>query len=123
MTMKPMQPITLGDEKRYYNVAAAARLIGVKDQTLWRWAAKNLTSFGLELGVVRAPATEWRNKLPPRKRRDFRLLVPEDKVMLLKRLLHDFPLSRGQLSEYDIDTMRRAARLYAQSERTAPPYP
>lgn len=114
--MKPLEPFIL-DGRRYYHVAAAAKIINVSSATMWRWAADGVTSFGFELDVSRYVAPDWNNGHRPRKRRDFRLLIPEEKVIVLKRLLDDFPLNpHGTVSEFERDTLQRASKLYSRRE-------
>jgi hypothetical protein len=114
----------LDDRKRYYYVAAAARIAGVSQKAMWNWAAKGVTSFGFELAVVHGLPCDAHKKALPRKGRDFRLLIPEEKVTLLKRLLHDFPLNRGGfLSEFERDKLKRAIKLYSTSQAGAAPHP
>ena len=121
--MKPLEPFIL-DGRRYYHVSAAAKAVNVSSSTMWRWAAKNVTSFGFELDVVHQAAPKWLSGHRPRKPRDFRLLIPEEKVVILQRLLHDFPLDpRGNLSEYERDTLKLASRLYSRSQSGSKPMP
>lgn len=121
MTMKNGSIIDNGT--RYYYVAEAARIAGVSQKAMWNWAAKGVTSFGFELDVVHGLPCEFHKKATPRKGRDFRLLIPEEKLVVLKRLLHDFPLSRGFLSEFERDKLERAIQLYSTSQAGAAPHP
>ena len=121
--MKPGQPF-IRDGKRYYYVRAAARIAGVSHATLWRWAAENVTNFGFELGVVRAPPAKSKNYNSWRKRRDFRMLIPEEKLLILKRVLHDFPMTpKGPISDYERETLSLAARLYSGPADAPAPHP
>jgi hypothetical protein len=122
--MRRGQTFILDGGERYYCVYAAAKFVGVSNTAMWKWAAKGVTSFGFELGVIRSPPREWHQKAPRRRPVDFRRLIPESKLMILKHVLHDFPLNvGGSLSEYERDTLRRAAVLYSARQKAGDPHP
>lgn len=59
--------------KRYYHVSAAARIAGVGQTTLWRWASKGVTSSGFELDVYH--------------HLHYLLLIPEERVFALRDIV------------------------------------
>jgi hypothetical protein len=119
--MKPLKPFVI-EGKRYYHVSAAAKIVNVSVQTMWRWAADNMTSFGFELDVTRPTAPKRTHGRRPLKPRDFRVLIPEAKVEILKRLMHDFPLDpHGKISAFELDKLKRASRLYSRPQNEAAP--
>jgi hypothetical protein len=69
----------------YYGMRRAAQVItGVSRSTLTRWASKGWTSFGYPLDTVR---------------RGSRLLIPEEKVLILEEQFRITPLPRRDTPE------------------------
>ena len=117
--MKPLGPYTDDAGNRHYNVLQAALIIeGVAASTLWLWAKKGVTSFGYDLAVKRHPVTHHasphRNEPPPRNPRNYRLLIPEAKVLALKEILHEAGKTRpGPWSPGELATLAAVARRHA----------
>jgi len=113
---EPSGPFIL-DDRRYYNVHQAAQIVEtISVPTLWRWAKHGTTPFGFELGVIRQPVTHHRsrnsNELPPTQHRAYRMLIPEENVYALKKLLSDDPIRPGPLSRADMTALETAARRF-----------
>jgi hypothetical protein len=107
--------------KRFYNVRQAAQIVeGVCEATLHRWAKRGSTPFGFELEVQREPVTHHRRSTQaPRSFRQYRMLIPEAKVLalqeLLKEILTDHPVRPGPLSKQDLNELEAASRRFRSS--------
>jgi hypothetical protein len=66
------KPYVLGG-KRYYHLTAAARIIGVCQTTMFKWAAKGVTGSGLQLDVY--------NHL------NYVRLIPEETALAIRKSL------------------------------------
>jgi len=112
-----MQPTPYIDEEgnRFYNTRQAAQIVkGVCQLTLWRWAKRGVTSFGFHLDVQQEPMIHdprgYRHDA--KTHRDFRMLIPEAKVLALKEILEAAGKKRpDQLgwSPADRDTLEAVA--------------
>lgn len=77
------------------------------EATLWNYAKAGHHPCGLDLGVIKRPLLKT-NK--PRSDRAYRLMIPEDRLLLLRDLLKDFKDHRhGPMSDRALAEMRDAA--------------
>lgn len=115
-----MQPTPYIDEQtgqRFYNVRQAAQIVeGVSAATMWLWAKKGVTSFGLELDVEQEPVIHHRpwGKTKAKQFRQSRMLIPEEKVLAMREILQSVGRDRPSLAWTDCerDALRAATRKH-----------
>jgi hypothetical protein len=110
--MKPLGPYIDEDGTICYHVHHAAQMLGICRVTLWRWAEQGQTPSGFDLDTRRLPVLVHggaRGKRTPKTRRDFRIAIPEARIVGLKALLQQHPVRRGHLSDYDRLALRNLA--------------
>ena len=100
------------DGQRYLTVAEGTRHVGhdlICEATLWNYAKAGQHPCGLALEVVRVPLMRTSpNK--PRTDKQFRYLLREDRLDILKSLLQEYRTHRtGQLSDEEFAAMRDEA--------------
>ena len=116
--MQPLPPyIDEQTGQRFYNVRQAAQIVeGVSEATMWHWAKKGVTSFGLELAVEREPVIHHRKGTikPPKTHRETRMLIPEAKVLAMREILQCVGRSRPNFAWTDCerDALRAATRRH-----------
>jgi hypothetical protein len=113
--MKLIAPYTYVDDdgNRYYNVRQATKLIkGVSEGTLWLWAAKGVTSFGVELNVKREPMLHRPDgRRNVKSRREERMLIPENAVQAIQEVFQAVGKDRpGQWTHEELDRAKSVAR-------------
>jgi hypothetical protein len=117
--MKEQKPFIDENGTRYYNVRQAAQIVeGVSEATLWHWAAKGVTSFGFELDTERKPLRHDPRSYreDARTHRTTRMLLPENKVLALKEILHTVGRDQpGPWTPEEMDRLRTTARRYKQT--------
>jgi hypothetical protein len=101
------------DNHRYITVAEGTRIIGtdlICKKTLWNYAkAGHDPASGVDLGVIRFPLLRTGHQAA-RSDKEFRYLVREDRVLILRDILRDFRTHRkGSLSDATLADMRDAA--------------
>lgn len=107
---------------RYFTVAEGARIIGhdlICEATLWNYAAGK-HACGLDLAVIRHPLLRTSpNK--PRTNKQFRFLLREDRLQLLRELLQKYRTHRtGLMSDEALANMRDEATRRIHSYRPSP---
>ncbi len=113
-----MQPAPNIDEQtgeRFYSVEQAAQIVGaISAVTLGYWAKHGSTPFGFELDVKRQPTIHdprgYRHEA--KTHRQFRLLIPESRVLALKEILNAEPRRPGPISRDDMEALEAAARRF-----------
>lgn len=127
--MKPLGPYTI-DKKGYLTIAHASKIIGgaVTVSTLWTWAKKHCTPWGLALDVVHqrpAPDTTWHNKKAPRRKPgDFRMLLREEMAFVLRDLLQEHrrdPHRPSRLTNDELADLETATRHYRRRQNVTTP--
>jgi len=117
-----MQPKPYIDEQtgqRFYNVEQATQIVqGVSQGTMWNWAKKGVTSFGLELDVREEPLIHdprgYRHNA--RTHKETRMLIPEQKVLALREILQS--VGRDRPSHAVTDCERDALRVATRKHRS-----
>jgi hypothetical protein len=126
--MAPLGPYII-DKKRYVTILHASKIVGetVTASTLWHWAKKRCTPWGLRLDVEHQrppPETKWHNKGPRRKMPGFRMLLAEKDAFMLKDLLQEFRVhahETSRLRDNELADLEMASRHYR--PRYRPPDP
>jgi hypothetical protein len=99
-----MQPKPTIDEKTgeaFFNVFQTAKVLGLPQKTVWRWANKGTTSFGFDLAVKQVPVIHHRpyGKTKARTFRDTRPLIPANRVFELQAIFREAAVTTvGELS-------------------------
>jgi hypothetical protein len=116
--MKTHKPYTYVDEDgtRYLNIRQAAKIVGeVSEATLYAWARHGVSSFGFNLEVKSQPMIHSANGYRHEARRHFgsRLLIPEAKVLALKKILQTAGKNEpGPWSPEQMDRLEAVALAY-----------
>ncbi len=108
------------DSHRYFTVAEATRIVGsdrISEGTMWDYAKLGFDpSSGLDLGVIRFPLLRTSpNK--PRSDRQYRYLLREDRLLILRDVLQECKPHRGKPSQATLADMRDAAARRLRSAR------
>ena len=108
---------------RYFTVAESTRIIGydlICEKTLWNYAkAGHDPSSGLDLGVIRYPLLRTGHG-PARTAKEYRLLLREDRLLMLRDILKECKTHRSNPSEATVAHMRDAAARRLRSGRPLP---
>jgi len=100
------------DQHRYFTVAEATRVVGperISEAMMWNYAkAGHDPSSGLDLGVIRYPMLRTSSH-KPRSDRQYRFLLREDRLLMLREILQECKPHRGKPSEATLADMRDAA--------------
>jgi hypothetical protein len=116
--------LTYIDEEgnRYHSVAAGTRLIGkelITERTLWAYAKAGRHPCGLDLGVIKHPLLRT-SPSKPRTDKEFRFLLREDRLELLRDLLQEYRTHRrGPMTDSDFAGMREEAARRVRRSRSA----
>jgi len=107
---QPAPYVDFADEKSYFNVEQASKLVsGVCQKTLWTWASRGITSFGFPLTVKIEPVVHHRTprttEAPPKHPKQARMLILADDVLKLKEILQD--AGRKRPGPWDSDEVTR----------------
>jgi len=102
-----------GQTGPFYDATKASELVGaVSNSTLSRWMHKGRTPWGLNLKIIRHPLARTGNH-KPRSDKQFRLLLAEDDIFLLRDVLRACrknPGARVRLTSHEIAGLRAATR-------------
>jgi len=105
---------------RYFTVAEAARIVGpdcISEGTMCRYAkAGHDPSSGLDLAVIRYPMLRTSSN-KPRSDKEYRFLLREDRLLMLREILQECKMHRGKPSEATVADMRDAAARHLRSTR------
>jgi hypothetical protein len=97
-------------EHRYFTVAEGARIIGhdlICEASLWRYAQAGHVPFGLDLRVIRQPLLRT-SPHKPRSDRQYRFLVREDSLLLLRDVFRECKDGKGNATDETLANMRDA---------------
>jgi hypothetical protein len=113
IVMHRFNPYEDGSGKSWYDATSAVDCIRtVTPTTVLSWARNGFTPWGMPLEVLRLPLLRT-DRHRPRSTRQYRLLLSEESVLMLKILLQERDRrNSGRFTKGELASLERRTRFY-----------